>query len=240
MHPLAPWVGVPLCAALLLSQSCCTEDGSRYTTHERQIEARTEGDLPICWRWLDDGTLLALAPIHAASGRREFSAARLNALTHADGPRLWLTVAVWRFSGVGPPVALGRDGLPLVAETASGKVASVPTSNLLAPVADPAVKPLIGALVGAGPLAELEAGHSLQIAAALPTGATLAELASVQVELPGGAVALERARVSALQWDEFRSQPTRARFEALLGIVAAAGAGDGNEGVGGSEREPEK
>ncbi len=229
-----------LLAALAPSTQSCTESSNRYTTHERQSEARTEGELELAYAWLDGDTLLAAAPIHAASGRSEFSRARLDALTRADGPRLWIALSIWRFAGDGPPLELGRDGVEVAAATRTGSVASLPPSKLLAEVTDAGTRRMLATLTGEGALPTLVSGHSVQLVAAIQTDAALAELDDLRVTLPERTVKLARARAPALQWDEFRAQPSRARFEAALAATPLEAAGTSKEGAGGDRRDAEK
>ena len=227
-------------AALLAGPPGCTESANRYTTREPQIEARTEGDLELHYAWPDPDTVLVVGPLHAAGGRRDFSASRLDALTHAGQPRLWLTVTFWRFAAGAAPLDLGSDGVRVAAEAPHGKVESVAPSKLLDAVDDPAARPVVATITGAGRLPPLSGGRSLQLVVALPTAARLAELRSLRVVLPDRTIALARTRAVALLWDEFRSQPSRERLEAVLGSVPVAAADRPVEGSGGSEREPGK
>lgn len=227
-----------LVGAVALAASACTDGPDRFTAHAPQVESRVEGDVDLHYAWLDDGTLVTLAPFHAAAGRNAYTTARLDELL---GPgHLYGSLTVWRFAGSGR-LALGSDGLPVVA-AGSGSIAALAPSKWLPAVADASARPLLATLAGAGTLPELGVGQSLQLLIVFATAEPFTALHDVRVTVAGGGspLALKRGRATAVAWDEFRSQPGKARFEAALGLAPTAGAKDGEGHDGTADRSGDK
>lgn len=217
--------------AVLLATAACKDGGDRFSAHVPQVESRVEGEVAVHHAWLDDTTLVTLAPFHAAAGRAAYTRARLDELL---GPgHLYASLAIWRFGGEGG-LDLGADGVPVTAGVGSGSSAAVRPSKWLAEVKDAAARPLLATLAGAGKLPTLAAGQEVQLLVVFPTAEPFGSLRDVHVTLAGRPLALAPSKATAVAWDEFRSQPAKSRFEVAVGLKPAA-APSGDEGHG--ERE---
>jgi hypothetical protein len=222
-----------LVCCLVAAAATCTDGGDRFTTHAPQVESRVEGEIDVFHAWIDGGTLVTLAPFHAAAGRDAYTKARLDERLGAG--HLYASLSIWRFSGEGA-LDLGRDGIPVTARASSGSVASLPPSKWPLAHDDGAARPLLATLGGAT-LPRLEKGQTTQLLEVFATDAPFASLGDVRVTLGGRAVELAHGRANAVAWDEFRSQPAKERFEAAIGTKTAQ-ARDGDEPNG--EREGQR
>lgn len=217
--------------AFVLAPAACKDGGERFSAHVPQVESRVEGEVAVHHAWLDDTTLVTLAPFHAAAGRAAYTRGRLDELL---GPgHLYASLAVWRFGGEGG-LDLGADGVPVAASVGSGSIAALRPSKWLAEVKDAAARPLLSTLAGAGKLPTVASGQEVQLLVVFPTAEPFGSLRDVHVTLAGRSIALEPSKATAVAWDEFRSQPAKSRFEVAVGLRPAA-APNGDEGHG--ERE---
>jgi len=221
--------------ALAFAGGGCTDGNDRFTAHVPQVESRVEGEVAVHHAWLDDATLVTVAPFHAAAGRNSYTRGRLDELA---GPgHLYASLAIWRFGGSGT-IDLGADGIPVTATAGSGSIATLPPSKWLAEVKETAARPLLATLAGAGTLPPLAVGQELQLLLVFATDEPFAALADVHVTIGGRTLTLARAKATAVAWDEFRSQPAKNRFEVAVGLKPPAKTPDGDEGHG--EREGER
>jgi hypothetical protein len=223
---------VSLAALLAFAGGACTDGVDRFAAHVPQVESRVEGEVEVHHAWLDETTLVTVAPFHAAAGRAAYTRGRLDELL---GPgHLYASLAVWRFGGEGA-LELGSDGVPVGASVGSGSLAALPPSKWLADVKEAAARPLLATLAGAGKLPPLAVGQELQLLLVFPTAEPFGALRDVKVTIAGRPLALERSKATAVAWDEFRSQPAKSRFEVALGLKPAAATPDGDDANG--ERE---
>jgi hypothetical protein len=232
--------GVRLAAlAATLLAAHCSDAANRFDTHERPVEARTEGELDLHYGWLDPGTLVVVAPFHAAAARDQFSHSRLDALSHAPAPTTWVALTLWRFEG-DAALDLGRDGVALKADSPRGSLESIAPSKLLAAVNEPGPRATLAAQLGAGELPRLAKGQSLQLLVALPGDVQLHDLSNATAATHSGVVTLTKTRAAALSWDEFRTQPTKERFTKVLAAVASPPKSAREENHRGSSEPPSK
>jgi hypothetical protein len=224
----------------VLPASGCTEPRDRYTTRGSQVESRTEGELALFYGFVDPQTLAVVAPYHASDGRDRTLQSHVQALTGEKAPRRCLSLSLFRF-GAPAPFALADSRSRLALVVPSGRVESLAPSEVLASVAGAADRALLSAQLAAGGVPELAAGQSLRLLVVLPGEVGLEECSAVTLHGKDGEVELQPLRAAAVQWDEFRSQPSREKFDALVGLVAAktTHAEEGRDD-GDSDQRPDK
>ena len=205
----------------------CTDARDRFATHEARHEARLDGEVELHVGWWDADTLVVASPVRASSEREAFEQtqllAQLEGRSEAGLPLRAVAVGWWHFEGGAVTLAPPGREVRLVAATRSGKAESLPPSKLLDPISDPARKARLMARLGAAGWPTLEKGQSLQLWFVLPTAASPEELDSFRLVVgePGEReLALDHRRATARGWDEFRTRPSRARFDAAIGVVA--------------------
>ena len=233
-------------AAALLLLPClllapgCTEPRDRYTTRGSHVESRTEGELALFWGFADPQTLAVVAPYHASDGRDRTLQSHVQALTRQEAPRRCLSLSLFRFAAPGSfALADSRSRLALVSP--SGRVESLAPSEVLASVSGAADRALLSAQLAAGGVPELGAGQSLRLLVVLPGEVALEECSGVTLHGKDREVELQPLRAAAVQWDEFRSQPSREKFDALVGLVAAKTTqAEESRDDGDSEQRPDK
>lgn len=227
-----------LAMALLGSATRCAEPRDPWTTPGAQTEARTEGELPVFAGWCDESTLAVVAPLHAAGGRDRWAQQKLAQLAPTAGARTFLSLSLFRFAA--GPFELARTGAQVEFESAAGRVAALTPSDALAGIGPTADARWFAAELGAAGVPNPAVGQSVRVLLAVPGTLDLASCTRVTLAGRDGSVGLEGHRVGAVAWDEFRSQPDRARFEQLIGTGGAAGrdaAGRTQEGRGNGEPE---
>jgi uncharacterized protein (DUF2062 family) len=205
--------------ATVTASQGCAKPRDPFTTAGAQVEARTEGEVPLLAGWCDDATVAVVAPLHAADGRDHFAQQKLLQLAGATPSPTCLALTLFRFGDGGYE---WPDG-PVVVEfsTGAGSVATLPPSQLLANATAVDAK-LLEAMTGARGAPELGASKVVRLLVAVPGSFSLLDCSGGSLAGRKGGVALAPTRVGAVTWDELRSQPDRARFEQLFG---AAGAG---------------
>lgn len=214
---------VLLAATSALALHGCAEPSDRFTTRGEQAESRTEGELPLFHGWCDPQTLAVVAPYHAAQGRDRRLQEQVQKETSAAAPRRCVALTLFRFEE--PATFVPSGALALEGVAATGSFRSLAPSDVLRDVANRADASVLGAQLGAAGMPSLKRGQLVRLLVVLPGEielGTVTQLALVDGSRSEGAarIPLVRASVGAVRWDEFRSQPSQAAFERLIGAPA--------------------
>lgn len=209
---------LPFLLATLTAAHGCAEPRDPWTTAGSQVEARTEGELPLLAGWCDDATLAVVAPLHAADGRDQWAQQKLAQLAGATEPRTCLALTLFRFGDGAFEWPAGAVAVEFA--TSAGRLSTLSPSQLLAGAAGGDAN-LLKAMTGATGAPPLKAGQVVRLLVAVTGSFTLDECRAATLAGRSGPVALASRRVDAMAWDELRSQPDRARFEAMIGATGS-------------------
>ncbi len=238
-RPMGPTSGVGvllLAVTTALATQGCAEPRDRYTTRGEQAESRTEGSLPLFWRWCDEQTLAVVAPYHAAMARDRRLQEQVQRETGSVAPRRCLALTLFRF---GEPAAftVAKDGITVEGEAGAGSFRSLAPSEVLRGVGSAAEAGVLGAQLGAAGVAPLKSGQLVRLLLVLPGELDFATVTRLALKNGAETLPLASAQVGAVRWDEFRSQPSRAGFEQLLGPSSTDRGPLGAESTAGEKRD---
>ncbi len=204
-----------LSGILLAGATACKDGNGPLSEPGVPVESEADGVLTVWSASLPGDVLLVLSPYHPSAQRNRFTHLRFKELLGAGETHRFLALTFYRFSGSGDPQALslGRDGIPVIGSTSSGRIRSRRPSEFSLPEQE---HEMLASLLGVGELPALSGGQMLRLLCVMPAGESLEEFESIEVELPGRVVALTAGHMDAVRFLSFQEEPRRDRFEEFV------------------------